>query len=390
MQPTPSRTPLARLARGSFVACALALIALATAGTIQIELARTTAHSSSERLRDYAVLSDLVARQRRRMDVGGRPSLQKPGFSTDAAQTTEILRDIQARSDGPESTALVRLRVTYAQALRRTGSEHQVQPLAEALAPLGLYAGRRQHELALAPDAAQGDPPIRRFGLLALTLVVAGNLLWLIRRGVALLRRPIVRDGRDRRIEELQVQTRTDSLTKLGNHRAFHTDLSAAIERRAATGAHFTLMAIDLDGLKRINDTKGHPAGDAHIKAVSRCLKALVANEGTIYRTGGDEFMVIVPNKRSWDALRLADEVDRATRQLAGARAVSIGLTESTGLEGRQLLVHQADLALYEAKRTKLRAVTYRHGLSGGRRAARPGGTRRTTGEPSRPPLFAR
>ena len=123
-------------------------------------------------------------------------------------------------------------------------------------------------------------------------------------------------------------------------------------------------MAIDLDGLKRINDTKGHPAGDAHIKGVTVCLRTVIADEGTIYRTGGDEFMVILPNKRNWDALLLANRIDQATRQLCGARAVSIGLTESTGIESRQLLVHQADLALYEAKRTKLRAVTYHHGLA--------------------------
>jgi diguanylate cyclase (GGDEF)-like protein len=132
-------------------------------------------------------------------------------------------------------------------------------------------------------------------------------------------------------------------------------------------------MAVDLDGLKAINDTKGHPAGDAHIKGVTRCLRTVIGDEGTIYRTGGDEFMVVLPGKRNWDALLLANRIDQATRQLAGMRAVSIGLTESTGLEGRQLLVHQADLALYEAKRTKLSAVTYHSGLASGASDGSPG-----------------
>ena len=75
-------------------------------------------------------------------------------------------------------------------------------------------------------------------------------------------------------------------------------------------------MAIDLDGLKRINDTEGHPAGDGHIKGVTVCLRNVIGDEGTIYRTGGDEFMVILPNRRNWDALLLANGIDQATRQL--------------------------------------------------------------------------
>jgi diguanylate cyclase (GGDEF)-like protein/putative nucleotidyltransferase with HDIG domain len=168
----------------------------------------------------------------------------------------------------------------------------------------------------------------------------------------------------DRRVEQLEEQTRTDSLTGLGNHRGFHHDLSDAILRRSSTGAVLTLMAIDLDGLKQINDAFGHPAGDEHIRKVSHCLRQAVAGEGTVYRTGGDEFMVILPGRRNWHGLTLAHQIDHATRLATGRRAVSIGLTESLGTEARHLLVHQADVALYEAKRTKLSAVAFHAGLS--------------------------
>src|SRR5206468_3302531 len=122
--------------------------------------------------------------------------------------------------------------------------------------------------------------------------------------------------------------------------------------------------AVDLDGLKRINDTKGHPAGDVHIRTVANCLSTTVADLGTVYRTGGDEFMVIMPGKRCWHGLTLAHKVHQLTRAATGGRAVSIGLTESIGTEGRHLLVHQADVALYEAKRTKLSAVAFHPGLA--------------------------
>ena len=168
----------------------------------------------------------------------------------------------------------------------------------------------------------------------------------------------------DARVEQLEQEARTDNLTRLGNHRGFHHDLTEAIRSRASTGTVLTLMAIDLDGLKQINDTHGHPAGDAHIRKVAACLQRTVAGAGTVYRTGGDEFMVLLPGRRNWHGLTLAHQIDHATRLATGRRAVSIGLTESLGTEGRHLLVHQADVALYEAKRTKLSAVAFHEGLS--------------------------
>ncbi|HET7649042.1 MAG TPA: diguanylate cyclase, partial [Gaiellaceae bacterium] len=112
-----------------------------------------------------------------------------------------------------------------------------------------------------------------------------------------------------------------------------------------------------------INDSKGHPAGDAHIRNVAECIRSVVSGEGTLYRTGGDEFMVILPGRRNWHGLNLAARIDQVTRARTGDRAVSIGLTESVEMEGRHLLMNQADIALYEAKRTRLSAVAYHAGL---------------------------
>jgi len=165
------------------------------------------------------------------------------------------------------------------------------------------------------------------------------------------------------RINLLAVQARTDTLTRLGNRRAFEDDLKAAIARRGESGVGFALMAIDLDGLKRINDANGHPAGDAHIQNVASCIKSVVGDVGAVYRTGGDEFMVILPGLRNWHAQNVATKIDQLTRAQTGGRAVSIGLTESVGGERRHLLVNQVDIALYEAKRTRLSAVAFHPGL---------------------------
>ena len=366
LRPTPTRSLPVRVARAVFAASALVLITLALAGTLKAELARKSAQADGRRLRDYVALNHLSTSERQRLAAGGTAAAKGQAFAADARRTTNALRRLQAQADGPEASLLTSLQVRWATALQRAKSGGDIGPLERALPVLQADAAIRLRAIELGEREARHSAPVEEIGLAAMALLVLANLLWLLRLGLVSLRRPNEWDGRDRRVEELQAQARTDSLTQLGNHRAFHSDLSDELKRRGATGAHFTLMAIDLDGLKRINDTKGHPAGDAHIKGVTVCLRTVIADEGTIYRTGGDEFMVILPNKRNWDALLLANRIDQATRQLCGARAVSIGLTESTGIESRQLLVHQADLALYEAKRTKLRAVTYHHGLGGG------------------------
>jgi diguanylate cyclase (GGDEF)-like protein/putative nucleotidyltransferase with HDIG domain len=207
--------------------------------------------------------------------------------------------------------------------------------------------------------AAHGGLSVVQAAAVAVTMLT-GSWLLLVTAGGRRRRG----HGADPRVEQLEAQTRTDSLTRLGNHRGFHNDLTESIARRASSGAVLTLMAIDLDGLKQINDAHGHPAGDEHIRKVAECLRRAVAHEGTVYRTGGDEFMVILPGRRNWHGLTLAHKIDYETRLVTGRRAVSIGLTESLGTESRHLLVHQADVALYEAKRTKLSAVAFHAGLA--------------------------
>jgi diguanylate cyclase (GGDEF)-like protein len=232
-------------------------------------------------------------------------------------------------------------------------------------ASLAAVAHAAAAALARERSAALTGPPQRKLllsvGVLATLLAaIEGPLLlfWVFRRH----RRRIERRHQER-VEHLAAQARTDTLTRLGNRRAFEDDLGAAIAARAESGQVFTLMGIDLDGLKQINDSRGHPAGDAHIRTVAECIRSVVAAQGTVYRTGGDEFMVILPGRRNWHGLNLAAKIDQVTRERTGRRAVSIGLTESVEMEGRHLLMNQADIALYEAKRTRLSAVAYHSGL---------------------------
>jgi diguanylate cyclase (GGDEF)-like protein/putative nucleotidyltransferase with HDIG domain len=198
------------------------------------------------------------------------------------------------------------------------------------------------------------------YGAAILVVLVVG-LLATLRFGLDRLQGPARPPSGE--VVRLMSEARTDSLTTLGNRRAFGSDLATEIERRNRSGSVFSLMALDLDGLKGINDTYGHQAGDAHLRSIAAQLAATVGTLGTVYRTGGDEFMTLLPGQRNWDAIELAHRIQRATTSVAGIRAVSIGVTETRGTEHRQELVRQADLALYEAKREKLPVVPYQPAL---------------------------
>jgi len=202
-------------------------------------------------------------------------------------------------------------------------------------------------------------------------LIGLGDLAVLLLVGIALLAREAARSLGLRRarpddlaeIMHLKQAALSDNLTGLGNQRAFQHDLSAAMVRRNDEGIPFSLLAFDLDGLKQVNDLEGHQAGDAYIRNVAQSISEGVNGSGQVYRTGGDEFMAILPGARAWRALSIAHAVQRLSTQQVGRRALSIGIAESTSTEGRRLLLHQADLALYEAKRAKLLAVSYHEGL---------------------------
>ena len=96
-------------------------------------------------------------------------------------------------------------------------------------------------------------------------------------------------------LNRLERASRTDALTGVGNRRAFDETLSAALSAASRQGHDVTVVAVDLDGLKRINDTEGHAAGDAALLGLVRVLYSALRDEDTVFRVGGDEFVVLLP-----------------------------------------------------------------------------------------------
>ena len=177
--------------------------------------------------------------------------------------------------------------------------------------------------------------------------------------------------------ETLELAALTDSLTGLRNHRAFHEDLKREISRRNRNGTHFSLLMIDLNGLKQVNDTLGHQAGDERIRATADCIRATVREHDSGYRVGGDEFMVILPAERAWGALNAANRLHAEAAARGHVVSLSIGVVESLVTESKDTLIKRADLALYEAKRCHLGTVVFSPDLEPQRDAPAPEKTQR-------------
>jgi diguanylate cyclase (GGDEF)-like protein len=157
-------------------------------------------------------------------------------------------------------------------------------------------------------------------------------------------------------LERLRGAAFTDGLTGMPNHRAFHEALAAL----ADSGAELCVALVDLDGTKTVNDSRGHQAGDELIQALGGCLQGLGLPGQHTYRTGGDEFAVVLEGARAMAGFYLAQHLhDRlAEREQAGLTA-TVGVAESWPGATKDALLGRADLALREAKRSHRGVLTY-------------------------------
>jgi len=148
--------------------------------------------------------------------------------------------------------------------------------------------------------------------------------------------------------DELQTAAFTDALTGCANRRAFERDLERELARCARAELDLCLVAVDLDGLKHINDSEGHVAGDrALLQLVEGLRRALRTLDG-VYRLGGDEFVVVLPDTSLDGAQVVMTRVERL-----GAPSFSWGVASvlSTGGVDAAVLMSAADDALYERRR---------------------------------------
>jgi diguanylate cyclase (GGDEF)-like protein len=160
--------------------------------------------------------------------------------------------------------------------------------------------------------------------------------------------------------DSLKREATHDPLTRLNNRRLLLERIQQEVVRAGATGESFSIVFLDVNGLKRINDTYGHLAGDALLREVSNALTDAVRGEDVVARYGGDEFVVLLP--ATWAsaaavvAQRISDGIARhrfmAGRDLLQIPGVSLGVATfpQDGSTAEELLA-AADATLYRQKR---------------------------------------
>jgi diguanylate cyclase (GGDEF)-like protein len=168
--------------------------------------------------------------------------------------------------------------------------------------------------------------------------------------------------ARAERLAELERMALHDALTGLPNRALFHDRVRQSIASAERHGESFVVMLLDLDRFKQVNDTLGHQIGDRLLQAVGPRLGAVLRRSDTLARLGGDEFAVILPPpvdidhaaataERLVESMREPFQVDGMTLDLGVSVGTALYPEHGTDLE---TLVHNADVAMYKAKREQL------------------------------------
>jgi diguanylate cyclase (GGDEF)-like protein len=175
--------------------------------------------------------------------------------------------------------------------------------------------------------------------------------------------------SRARLFRQIQTQAMTDALTKIYNHGYFQDRLDRETKLADRYNQQVSLILMDLDHLKRINDTWGHRSGDLTLCHVASIMKSTVRDVDVCARYGGEEFVIILPQCDRENAMKVAERLREAIASRSvpkvGQVTASIGVaTYPTGAKNNEELVEMADRAMYLAKaagRNRVRTLAHRN-----------------------------
>lgn len=156
----------------------------------------------------------------------------------------------------------------------------------------------------------------------------------------------------------LKTKAETDSLTGLLNRESFLLEFSVQLQKSALSGVPVSLLMMDLDKFKSINDTYGHNMGDHVLSAYADLLRKVLRSEDIVARLGGDEFVALLPGIAKREAIEIANRIllyakDERVLNETGTSiplVVSIGVCDNAGNATADVILECADQAMYRAK----------------------------------------
>ncbi|EGM68293.1 sensor domain-containing diguanylate cyclase [Shewanella sp. HN-41] len=206
-------------------------------------------------------------------------------------------------------------------------------------------------------EAPQEQELLNTFwGNLALSLVVTLGILFISNMTL----------GRYQR--KLEIMASTDKLTGAANRQVFEEYFHRALEKAKSDQAAMSILLLDIDHFKKVNDNYGHSIGDLVLKTVCNLLRGQLKEQDVLCRWGGEEFLILVPEMDLSRAAEFAEQICRTISQrelkVNGVHisiTASIGVAESQEQEPVEDLIKRADLALYQAKEAGRNQVALNH-----------------------------
>jgi diguanylate cyclase (GGDEF)-like protein len=159
----------------------------------------------------------------------------------------------------------------------------------------------------------------------------------------------------NRQRDQLMQLATKDPLTGAGNRRSLDAKLDDVVNNRRRSGIEASMLLIDLDHFKKVNDVHGHRFGDQILKRVTEIVNLRIRVTDSLYRIGGEEFVVVLEGQNAERARHLAEQLRTLVHEneLAPDQSVtiSLGVAQLAADESANDWMHRADEALYEAKR---------------------------------------
>ena len=170
------------------------------------------------------------------------------------------------------------------------------------------------------------------------------------------------------KLKEAEQHATTDALTGLWNRRSFEDKLDHHMSKCQQTGGNLSLVMLDIDHFKTVNDTYGHLTGDDLLRIIAKTLKDYVKGKDIVCRYGGEEFVILLPDTPLIGAVTVAENIRKHFSQMSwkqkstgtsmGKVTLSAGVSMARSGETMETFVQRADVALYQSKKMGRNRVT--------------------------------